>query len=404
MISIEEAIQSILLKLPDRQIETVNLSESGGRVTARDVLALEDAPRFTNSAMDGFAVRFADLKELPTTLKIIGESRAGVPFRGEVNAGEAVYISTGAVLPAGADSVVPIEDCAVDEGFVKMSKIKKRGANVRAKGEEIKPGQLLLKTGSVLYPEQLALLASQGILQLDVFSRPKVALLSTGTEVKAFDRQIKEYEIRDSNRVMLSEAIKLSGSILQNAEHLPDDLKATINRLEEAVGKADVLIFTGGVSVGPHDHVKTAAEKVGFKQVFWKIAQQPGKPFFFAEKENKLLFGLPGNPVSSFMSFVHYVFPVLRYLQGHEFSHPVLQAVSMENVEISKKRPQLLRITLKKNGEQYAFRIIQQQGSHMISTISQAQGYLITKPQEIIHQNETRTVYLFPWRLDYGLC
>ena len=403
MISIQEAILNLKQNLPERQQEDIPLKQATGRILAQDVFAAEDAPRFTNSAMDGFALRFDDLNPLPATLKIIGESRAGVPFTGSVGKGQAVRISTGAVLPAGADSVVPIEDCEVSKDQVQVHQIKKRGANVRVKGEEIKKGQLLLASGKALFPEQLALLASQGVLQVTVFTRPRVALLSTGTEVKAFDQPVKDYEIRDSNRIMLGEAIKLSGAVLQKTEHLPDDFATTVDKLNEAAQETDVLIFSGGVSVGPHDHVKSAAEKAGFKQVFWKIAQQPGKPFFFAKKENKLLFGLPGNPVSSFMSFVHYVFPVLRYWQGHDFGWPQLQAVSQEKVEIKKKRPQLLRLSLQRHNGGYGFRILAQQGSHMITTISQADGYLITRANEVIEKNETRTIYLFPWRNSYGL-
>ncbi len=404
MISIQEAMERIWARLPEKKKETLDISESTGRVLAHQVTAAESSPRFTNSAMDGMAVRFEDLQSLPVELSIVGESRAGVPFQGIVQNGQAVRISTGAVLPQGADTVIPIEDCQVEQSRVKVLTAKKKGANVRKKGEEFESGEVLLAAGTTLFPEHLALLAAQGIQRVEVYARPRVVLLTTGSEVKSFKEEIADYEIRDSNLLMLGEAIKLAGGALVVSDRLPDDFSLTVQKLKEAQNKADVIVLSGGVSVGPHDHVKKAAAEAGISEVFWKVNQQPGKPLFFAAKDNTLLFGLPGNPVSAFMSMAHYVYPVLRRLQGFDDDRAVCVARARSRLEINKKRAQLLRVRLEKTDEGWHFIPLKRQGSHMITSISQADGYIIVGPVETIEKDETRNVYLFPWRRSHGLC
>ncbi|NOX87935.1 MAG: molybdopterin molybdotransferase MoeA, partial [Calditrichaeota bacterium] len=316
MIAIDEAVRIIKEQAPFTEYERLPLTKALLRVLAEDIFAREPAPRFTNSAMDGFAVRWEDLQTLPANLSIIGESRAGVPFKGEVKSGEAVRISTGALMPDGADTVIPVEDTEETDGEAIILKAGKKAANVRYEGEEIKAGDLLVSSGSRIYPEHLAVLASQGISEVKIFKAPRVVLLTTGAEVKRFDETPEYFQIRDSNSPTLAAAITLAGAELISTDHLPDDLNLTIDALKEAAQKADVLILSGGVSMGRHDHVKSAAEKAGFSPIFWKINQKPGKPFYFAKKDKTLLFGLPGNPVSAFMGFVHYIFPLLRFMEG----------------------------------------------------------------------------------------
>ncbi|WP_456442306.1 molybdopterin molybdotransferase MoeA, partial [Caldithrix abyssi] len=265
MISIQEAMERIWARLPEKKKESLDISEATGRVLAHQVSAAEPSPRFTNSAMDGMAVRFEDLQSLPVELSIVGESRAGGPFQGVVQNGQAVRISTGAVLPQGADTVIPIEDCQVEQSRVKILTAKKKGANVRKKGEEFETGEVLLRAGTTLFPEHLALLAAQGIQRVEVYARPRVVLLTTGSEVKSFKEEIADYEIRDSNLLMLGEAIKLAGGELMVSDRLPDDFSLTVQKLNEAQNKADVIVLSGGVSVGPHDHVKKAAAEAGFR-------------------------------------------------------------------------------------------------------------------------------------------
>jgi len=275
---------------------------------------------------------------------------------------------------------------------------------VRYQGEEIHTGQLLLAKEAALFPEQPALLASKGITQVKVFARPRVTLMTTGTEVRPFRETVQDFEIRDSHQVVLKEAVKLFGAQLIAARHLPYDFDQTVAALDKAAEASDVVLLAGGVSVGPHDHVKKAATTNGFLEIFWKISQQPCTPFFFARKEDVLLFGLPGNPVSAYMGFVHYLFPALRYLQGFSFEWPMVEAVSAESFEIMEKRAQLMRVRLKREAEKLWFEPLPKQDSHMISSISQAAGYLVVNLGEKIEKHEKRKIYLFPWRKDYGIC
>ncbi len=399
MIEIEEALAIIQNAVTLTGIEKVELFSAVGRVLAKDLKAVEPSPRFTNSAMDGFALRWQDAENLPLELTIIGESRAGHPFLGAVKKGQAIRISTGAAVPEGADTVVPIEDCEVNANKVKILRLGKAGSHIRLKGEEIAEGDELLKKGTRLFPEHLALLTAQGIEKVDVYRKPGVALLTTGSEIKELGEEVKEYEIRDSNRLMLKVAIDLCGGNLVMNQHLEDDLDLTVQTLSHAAEEADLIILSGGVSVGPHDHVKNAAEKVGFEPLFWKIRQQPGKPFYFARKNKTLLAGLPGNPVSAFMGFVHYLSPLLRAMQGLTFSWPMVELTAGTTFEVRRKRPLLMRVAVSK-GE---FIPLPAQGSHMLTTISAAEGYIVARPGTVINKGEKQIVYLFPWRDYYGI-
>ncbi|GAB4168775.1 MAG: molybdopterin molybdotransferase MoeA [Calditrichia bacterium] len=404
MITVDEAIRQIQQHLPALSFEYVDLDKSLNRVLYENLAAVEPSPSYTNSAMDGFAVRWTDVQsvspENPVILQIVGESQAGIPFQGRVKTGEAVHISTGAMLPEGADTVVPVEECHVKDSLITVVKIKSQGNHVRYKGEEFKPGEVLMEKGTILGPEQLALLASQGISKIKVFRQPRIVLFTTGTELKHFaEDNIESFQIRDSNSIMIQTLIAKAGGRFVGHHHISDNLNETIETVRNLEEQADILIFTGGVSVGPHDHVRDAAESLGYRQIFWKIKQKPGKPFFLAAKENKLWFGLPGNPVSAFMGFVHYIFPSIRSMTGEMFHWPSVNATMLNSTSIKGDRIQFRRVKLRREGQKLMAEVLKKQGSHMLTSISDAHGYIMMQPGHALEKGQQIQVYLFPWRL-----
>ena len=400
MISIEEALKIIETHLPTLPHETVELSEAAGRILAETIAAPEPAPRYDNSAMDGYALRYEDVagcaKEQPISLRLVGESRAGVPFAGRVGVGEAVRISTGAMVPSGADTVVRLEDAEEEDGVVRILACQRQGQDIRFRGEEFAAGDPLLAKGTFLGPAQLALCAAVGIERLTVHPRPRIALLVTGTELApAAGRPVAAHQIRDSNTIMLAAAVREAGGRLVLARHIDDDPEATAAAIGEAAEQADILLCSGGVSVGRHDHVKEAALVNGFRQGFWRIRQKPGKPLFFAYQDHRLLFGLPGNPVSAFICFFHYVRPAVTALAGRAFGHPVVKAVAGTEISCRGRRPTLLRVSLDKGEGAWRAFPVTRQGSHMLTSLTTAQGYALVQPGTGIAAGEQMKVVVF---------
>lgn len=402
MISVEEALKILHDNIPKPRQELVSLEEAYNCHLAEDIHAPEASPRYTNSAMDGFAVRWEDCNkasvEQPASLRIIGESQAGVPFDGVVLPKTAVRISTGAMLPEGADSVVRVEDTRESEDQVAIFAIRFSGQDVRQEGEEFKKGTPLFHRSECLGARELALLASVGLHTVKVFMPPRVSLLVTGTELARFDdREIKPHQIRDSNSIMLASAVRDSGAILRATAHVEDSLEHTIEAVRQAAEGGDsIILCSGGVSVGRHDHVKDAAKAVGFSELFWKIRQKPGKPLFVCRRDDTLLFGLPGNPVSAFMCFSNYVRPVLAELQGTSSINHSVTAKTTEKVENKGKRTNFIRVTVENKPNEIAvIKEMEKQGSHMISSIVHADGYIILKPGQILEPCSLTEVFLF---------
>jgi molybdopterin molybdotransferase len=402
MISVQEALAILHDNIPEPQRELMPLDQAYKCYVCEDIYAPEPSPRYTNSAMDGFAVRWADCnnsdQKQPALLEIIGESQAGIPFEGSVVSGTAVRISTGAMLPEGADSVVRVEDTKEDKTHVEIFSCRSLGQDVRYAGEEFKKGELLFNKNTCLGARELALLAAVGLHTIEVFTPPRVSLLVTGTELARFDdKEIKPHQIRDSNAIMLASAVNDSGAILRASAHLQDSLEHTVEAVRDALEKGDTIILcSGGVSVGRHDHVKEAARVVGFKELFWKIRQKPGKPLFVCRRENTLLFGLPGNPVSAFMCFSNYVRPVLAELQGTASINHSLTAKTSERIVNNGRRTNFIRVTVEaKPNEIAVIKEIARQGSHMLSSIVHADGYIVMEPGEVLAPCSLTQVFLF---------
>ena len=402
MISVNEALQIIDTNMPAPRHEKVRLNYAFNSHLAEDILAPEACPRYTSSAMDGFALRWADCATAsatqPAWLTIAGESQAGIPYPGTLAPGQAIRISTGAVVPAGADTVVRVEDTREEGHRVAILVPPQSGQDVRQAGEEFAAGTLLFARGAVLKSRELALLATVGVSEVTIYSQPRTALLVTGTELARHDDPaILPHQIRDSNSIMLSSAIQECDARLTAYRWVEDSLAATIAAISEvASAGVDIILCSGGVSVGRHDHVKDAAKAAGFRELLWKINQKPGKPLFVCKKEQTLLFGLPGNPVSAFMCFSKYVRPVLFRLVGAAASQHVLVALVGETFMNKGKRTNFLRVRISgKANEVPVAHGLNHQGSHMLSSIVQADGYVVLEAGQTIAPGTPLEVNLF---------
>jgi molybdopterin molybdotransferase len=403
MISIQEALQLLEDNLPEPRVDTVDLSEAHGRYLVESVAAPEPSPRYTNSAMDGYAVRWSDVmaasQENPVTLKVVGESKAGMPFAGEVKIREAAHINTGAMLPAGADTVVRVEDTRKpDDTAVEILAVRAQGQDVRYEGEEFNCGDELLCAGTKLSARQLAILATVGHHQVNVFAPPRVSILITGSELASSEsKKIKSHQIRDSNSIMLKTVLQEAGATVHSCSNVEDELQATIDAIADALTQGvDFILCSGGISVGEHDHVKEAAETVGFKELFWRIRQKPGKPLFAAQKDSTFLFGLPGNPVSAYMCFVHYIRPLLFTIRGRGMTWKTITAMSGGEIANTGKRTNFIRVKIdQQEGRLPRITDIRKQGSHMLSSIVNADGYIIVEPGTAVNAGEAVNAFLF---------
>ena len=316
MIPISEAIEMIERETARLGHEPVELSAAVGRVLAEDVVADTDLPPFDRSQMDGYAVMAADAKGAPVKLKLVGESAAGNGWHQELKVGEAVRIMTGAPVPAGADAVQKVEVTNEDDDQVEILESTEKGKFIVFKGAEIKAGQIVISSGDVVTENMVAVLAAFGYSQVKAAKKPKVAILSTGSEIVDVDQTPGTDQIRNSNSAMLRAFAEKCGAITGALPVAGDNIEALKKQIQLAIEDSDVLIMTGGVSVGKYDFTKAAMLELGAEIFFEKVRLKPGKPTVFARLNNKLVFGLPGNPVSVAATFHLFVRRALLKMQG----------------------------------------------------------------------------------------
>jgi molybdopterin molybdotransferase len=343
LLTIDEARALVLGAVTPLEAEELTIGAALGRVLAEDVTAAHDVPSFANSAMDGFAVRSGPAGR---ELAIVGESRAGTPAGVPVGDGEAVRISTGAAMPDGADAILPVED-ADDGGTTVTTRIDlPRGHHVRAPGEDLHGGEVVLRAGTVLGAAELGLAVEAGRATLRCARRPRVAVLATGDELVAPGEPLRHGQLHNSNAVTLAALAVRAGAELAGATEVRDDADATRDAIQRALGGTDVLLLTGGVSVGPHDHVKPALAALGVEEVFWRVALRPGKPLWFGRRGAQLVFGLPGNPVSAMVCFMLFARPALAAMQGAPAPPPRTRAVLGAPVARQRAREEAVRVRL----------------------------------------------------------
>lgn len=318
MIPVAEAIQIVIEQTPTLPPETVSLADACRRILAEDVIADSDLPPFDRSQMDGYAVRAADTENAPVRLQIVGESAAGNGWHQEMKAGEAVRIMTGAPLPAGADSVQQVELTQdLSPELVEIQQTVSLGRSIVARGSEVKRGTIILNAGEQITPAALATLASFGYAQVKVGKRPRVAVLATGSELVAVDELPGPDQIRDSNNYSIGSYAALAGAQVERLPLAGDDINLLKQQITEAAERADVVVTSGGVSMGVYDFTKAALKELGCKIFFERVALRPGKPTVFAQLPNgTLVFGLPGNPVSVSVTFNLFARTALLRMQG----------------------------------------------------------------------------------------
>jgi molybdopterin molybdotransferase len=312
LLSVDEALRRVLEHVRPLAPEDVPISAAAGRVLAEDATAVVDLPRFPSSAMDGFALRAADT---PGTLPVVARIAAGRPAPRALAPGEAMGIATGGVVPDGADAVVPIELVTDRDDTVVVPATVPAGDNVRPRGGDVVAGDPVLRAGTVVTPARLAALAAAGIATLRCIRRPRAAVVATGTELRRPGEPLGDGEIYESNGTMLTALLREAGAVVEEAVWVADDEASHAAALARGL-EADVLVTSGGVSVGPHDLVRPTIARLGATEVFWGVAMRPGKPLSFAVRGDTLVFGLPGNPVSSLVGALLFVQPAIRALQG----------------------------------------------------------------------------------------
>ncbi|MGZ8739089.1 MAG: molybdopterin molybdotransferase MoeA [Gaiellaceae bacterium] len=319
LLSLGEALERILGRVTPLGREDVELSAAAGRVLAEDARAVVDLPPFPSSAMDGFAVRSEDT---PGRLPIVARIAAGVPAPRALEAGEAMAIATGGVVPAGADSVIPIEYVVERDNSVEIPNGVARGDNVRPRGGDVVAGVVVVPCGARLGAAQIGALAAAGLARVVARRRPRVAVLATGTELRRPGEPLGSGEVYEANGVLLATALASAGAEVDALPAVADDESSHRAALERGLA-ADVLVTSGGVSVGPHDLVRRILRELGVEEIFWGVAVKPGKPLAFGMRGSTLVFGLPGNPVSSLVGAEVFVRPALLALQGATVPGPV---------------------------------------------------------------------------------
>jgi molybdopterin molybdotransferase len=371
-----EAIRACLV--PITQTERVPIRQALGRVLAEDIVPRINVPAHDNSAMDGYAVRFSDLEACETALTEVGGAFAGRVFAGSVGAGECVRVMTGAVMPAGTDTVVIQELTRKDGNRILIPPGQRKAQNVRYAGEDLKAGVPVLKAGKALRAAELGLVASLGIGEVSVKRRLRVAFFATGDELASIGAPLKEGEIYDSNRYTLYGMLEGLGVELIDLGVVRDDPKKLETAFKSAAERADAVITTGGVSVGEADFVKALMAKLG-EVLFWKIAMRPGRPMAFGRIGNAFLFGLPGNPVAVMVTFYQFVRDALLHLSGRtdEYAIPLLKARAAENLRKVPGRTEYQRGVLFRDGSEWQVRTTGQQGSGVLRSMSEANCFIV---------------------------
>jgi molybdopterin molybdotransferase len=400
-LQLEEALERLCAVVPAPALEEVPLAAAAGRIAARPVLSPIDLPPFDNSAMDGYAVRAADVAsaspENPVRLRVAARTPAGEVPAQTIRNGECVRLFTGSVLPTGGDAVVMQEDTrpgSPDTVLVLNSVLP--GENIRRRGEDVGRGAAVCEAGDRLSAGRLSLLGAAGASRVMVARRPSVAVMATGSELREPGDVLAHGQIYESNRLGLAALIEQAGARPRVLPIVPDHVAATQTALAAALNACDVVVTSGGVSVGELDLVKRAFEDIGGRLEFWRVAMKPGRPFTFGRFDSKLLFGLPGNPVSSLVTFLLLVRPALLRFQGaRQISLPSCPGRLAEALANDGGRRHFMRVRIDAEGN---VRSAGAQASHLLSSMAAANGLLDTPPHTALPAGAA--VRVLRWDLD----
>ncbi|MFH0827585.1 MAG: gephyrin-like molybdotransferase Glp, partial [Candidatus Omnitrophota bacterium] len=362
-------------------LEQVKIEDAVGRVAGEDVFSGIEMPPFDKSAMDGYALKYSDLKNIPGKLKCIGLIQAGDIFNKKLQRNECVKIMTGAPLPPGADSVVMVEDTSRRGNFVEILKTVKKGGNVCRRGEDLKRRQKVFARGTVISSSHIAVLAAVGRSSLKVYAQPKVAVLNTGGEIVPVGTKLGRNKIYNSNGPMLAALLKsdkINPWYLGIAKDKVKDLKAAIRKGLNS----DILLISGGVSMGDFDLVPEVLSSLGVRMIFYKVRIKPGKPLFYGKKGKTLVFGIPGNPVSTFLAYQIFIRPAVYKMLGYECSGPVIKSgIAKKRFLIKSDRKQFVLVKIeRKQGNDY-LTALSGHGSADILSLSHADGFMVVSRQ-----------------------
>lgn len=386
MLTVQEARERVLRDVVPLEVEEYPLRECLGLALAADVTAPHDLPPFDNSAMDGYAVRHVDIvgaaEDSPVVLRVTGDLPAGRSPRGRVGAGEAVRIMTGAPLPAGADTVVPVEVVKAEGGEVFILEEVPRGGNVRRAGEDVRGGERVLEPGTRVGPAEMGMLAALGYSRVRCFRRAVAGVIATGDELVGVEEELAPGKIRDSNSYTIYAMVLDAGAVPLGLGVVKDDEEALERAILDNVEEVDLFITSGGVSVGDYDMVKDVLGRIG-EMNFWKVAMRPGKPQVFGHVRGKPLFGLPGNPVSVMVSFEQFVRPALLKMMGHrEIFRPRVKAVLETPLGKRHGRREFIRVRVEWRNDRYYARVTGPQGSGILRSMVLANG-LAVLPEDV---------------------
>lgn len=397
MKSVEAAVEKILSAISPLPPEDIPVSSAVGRFSAAEAIASVNLPPFDNSAMDGYAVSSAEVKpaspDSPVELRVIGEVPAGRLYDGTLGAGECIRIFTGSPVPAGADAIVMQEDTKREGDRVQILDPARPFENIRLCGEDVKTGQTILGSGQRITPGTVNLLLAAGCAEVSVTRRPVIGLLATGDELRSAGEALAPGEIYESNRHMLAAQVRQAGCEARVFDLVPDTLDGTRAAIESAFGECDALITTGGVSVGEHDYVKEAFSGIGGELDFWRVKIKPGKPFVYGTLGKKFLFGLPGNPVSAFVTFMVLVRPALQHWLGATRtglpSHPAILKDTLVN---RGDRRHYMRLQIDADGNAISAGV---QASHMLHSLAVANALIDVPPATTLEAGTTVKVFRF---------
>ncbi len=403
--SVEEALEILFSKVHATETEEIETSSGLNRIIAVDIKSAIDVPTFDRSAMDGYAVvaedTFGASPKSPKTLKKTGKIEIGEVSELSMNAKEAIRISTGAAIPTGADAVVKIEDTEIDENNeITIYNPVAPGKNISKRGEDIKKGELILEGGTELKPEHLALLSSQGIETIQVKKKPRISVFSTGDELIEVGNPLGRNQVYNSNTPMISNLARVYGGDVVLEGTLKDDKSLISKRLKEAMTISDIIIFTGGTSVGTQDYLPEVVREITSVLVHG-VAMRPGSPILLATKEKTLIFCLPGTPVAAYVGFLKFAGPALRKMMGVKIVDPRKNIIAVMNRDIPVSRMgylHFLRVSLKLEEEQIIAESVRLKGSGIISSLTQSDGIVeISKEKEGLKAGEKVVVKLLPW-------
>ncbi len=381
LLPVEQALKQILSNLPClADYETINIEQAKGRTLSQTIKAPFNVPQHNNSAVDGYALNSNDLPDEDiASLSITGTAYAGNPWSNSINPGECIRIMTGAVIPPGTNTVIMQEHVKLNNNSIQIDNRHQKGQNIRLAGEDIQQGETILFPGKFITPADIGLMASLGICEIKVRRKLKVAIASTGNEVISIGDTLSSSTLYDSNRYSLYAALQRPDIEIINLGILEDSPDALLNSFKLASQTADMIISSGGVSVGDADHTKTALQQSG--QVdFWKIAIKPGRPLAFGHIDNSVFFGLPGNPVAVMVTFYQFVLPALEYMMGikDKVCVPKIQAKTIENIRKKPGRTEIVRSILQQESDgSWTVKTTGKQGSGILRSMSLANAFII---------------------------